>query len=27
MEKIFHEFYYKILIFNQAKLPLVGNFI
>ena len=25
--KIFHEFYDKILIFNQAKLPLVKNFI
>ena len=25
--KIFHEFYYKILIFNQVKLPLVSNFI
>ena len=26
-EKIFHEFYYKILIFNQVKLTLVSNFI
>ena len=26
-EKIFHEFYYKILIFNQVKLSLVSNFI
>ena len=26
-EKIFHEFHYKILIFNQVKLPLVSNFI
>ena len=25
--KIFHEFYYRILIFNQANLPLVSNFI
>ena len=26
-EKIFHEFYYKILIFNQVKIILVSNFI
>ena len=26
-EKTFHEFHYKILIFNQVKLTLVSNFI